>query len=265
MSSPPPASPLTVPELPAASASPIAAANRDGRLRLRGAEDAPGLYTAHEVVLQALRRALLTGGIPAGTRLVQDDIAAQLGVSNTPVREAIRQLAAEGLVRFVRYKGAVVHKPTLAEIQELYELRLLLEPVAIGKAAERMSDAEIEQARRFFRRAVATTALEDWIVRNREFHGCLIEGAHSPRLSTFVASLKDLALTQVWVSISSASDRMAMVAGGNAEHAEILEAVESRDSARAAQVVRGHLEAAAKAVEQYMEHEGAGVAERATE
>jgi DNA-binding GntR family transcriptional regulator len=241
--------------MPGPSVSTIATASRDGHLSLRGAS-AEGLCTAHEVVLQALRRALLTGGLPAGTQLVQADIAAQLGVSNTPVREAIRQLAAEGLVRFVRYKGAVVHKPSLAEIQELYELRLLLEPVAIRKAAERMSHAEIERARQCFLQALATTDLGDWIVCNRQFHGCLIEGAHSSRLSAIVGSLKDIALTQAWVSITSPNERMAMVASGNAEHAMILEAVEARDSARAAQVVTGHLEAAAKMVKQTMKHDG---------
>ena len=239
---------------PGASAPNDARASRDGHLNLRGAPG-KGLSTAHEVVLQALRRALLTGDIPAGTQLVQADIAAQLGVSNTPVREAIRQLAAEGLVNFVRYKGAVVHRPNPAEIEEVYELRLLLEPVAIRKAAERMSNAEIEQARECFVRAVATTDLGEWIVCNRQFHGCLIEGAHSPRLSAIVGSLKDIALTQAWLSITSPSERMAMVATGNAEHAMILQAMEAREGARAAQVVTDHLEAAAKIVKQTMKHD----------
>jgi DNA-binding GntR family transcriptional regulator len=254
MSSPTSTPSVTLHEMPGASAPAIATASRDGHLNLRGAP-AEGLCTAHEVVLQALRRALLTGDIPAGTQLVQADIAAQLGVSNTPVREAIRQLAAEGLVQFVRYKGAVVHKPNFAEIEELYELRLLLEPVAIRKAAERMSNAEIEQARERFVRAVATTDLGDWIVCNRKFHGCLIDGAHSPRLSAIVGSLKDIALTQVWVSIGSPDERMAMVATGNAEHAMILEAIEAREGARAARIVTEHLEAAAKIVQQTMKHD----------
>ena len=254
MSSPPSTPSVTLREMPGASAPAIATAGRDGHLNLRSAP-AEGLCTAHEVVLQALRRALLTGDIPAGTQLVQADIAAQLGVSNTPVREAIRQLAAEGLVQFVRYKGAVVRKPDLAEIEELYELRLLLEPVAIRKAAERMSNAEIRQARDRFVRAVATTDLEAWIVCNRQFHGCLIEGAHSPRLSAIVGSLKDIALTQVWLSIPSPNERMAMVATGNAEHAMILEAIEAREGARAARVVTDHLEAAAKIVKQTMKHD----------
>lgn len=244
----------TLQEMPGAPASIVATASRDGHLNLRGAPG-EGLCTAHEVVLQALRRALLTGDIPAGTRLVQADIAAQLGVSNTPVREAIRELAAEGLVQFARYKGAVVHKPSLAEIEELYELRLLLEPVAIRKAAERMSNAEIEQARGCFLRAVATRNLGDWIVCNRQFHGCLIEGAHSPRLSAIVGTLKDIALTQAWVSITSSSERMAMVATGNAEHAMILEAVEAREGARAARVVTDHLEAAANLVRRTLRHD----------
>jgi DNA-binding GntR family transcriptional regulator len=241
--------------MPGLSASTTATASRGGHLSLRGVS-AERLCTAHEVVLQALRRALLTGDLPAGTRLVQADIAAQLGVSNTPVREAIRELAAEGLVRFVRYKGAVVHKPSLAEIQELYELRLLLEPVAIRNAAERMSNAELERARQCFLQALATADLGDWIVCNRQFHGCLIEGAHSPRLSAIVGSLKDIALTQAWVSITSVNERMAMVATGNAEHAMILDAVEARDGARAARVVTGHLEAAANIVKQTMTRDG---------
>jgi len=195
--------------------------------------------------VEALRRGLLAGVYAGGSRLVQSEVAAQLGVSNTPVREAMRQLAAEGLLQFDRYRGFVVHMPTEAEIRELYELRLLLEPVAISKAARYMTDAELARARELHSRAKATTELEDWVVLNRQFHGALIDGAHSPRLSSIVGSLKDIALTQAWLFITSPQQAMEE---SNAEHAELLHVVETRDPERAARLVSRHLQAALRTI-----------------
>jgi DNA-binding GntR family transcriptional regulator len=215
----------------------------DGQPVLDGALAGP--RTAHEAVVEALRRALLAGGYAGGTRLVQSEVAAQLGVSNTPVREAMRQLAAEGLLQFDRYRGFVVHLPTEAEIRELYELRLLLEPVAISKAARHMTDDELARARDLHTRAQATAELGDWVVLNRQFHGALIDGAHSPRLSSIVGSLKDIALTQAWLFITSPQGAME---ASNAEHAELLHVVEARDPERAARLVTRHLEAALRTI-----------------
>src|SRR5262245_24385406 len=86
--------------------------------------------TAPQAVADALREAILSGALPGGSRLIQSSLANHFGVSSTPVREALRQLAAEGLVQFDSYRGAVVFTPSAEEIEDVWDLLLRLEPVA---------------------------------------------------------------------------------------------------------------------------------------
>lgn len=212
--------------------------------------------TAHESVVEAVRRAILGGVLPAGTRLVQAELAAQFGVSNTPVREALRQLSAEGLVRFDSYRGAVVRTPTLDEVREVYEVRLLLEPVAMRKAVERITSTELGQAWELQEEMVRTDDVGTWVLLNRRFHGVLIEAARSPRLASIIAALEDAATTQVALSIRADFRRMT---DGNDEHREILRAVESRDAEGVVGLVSEHLQSTVRAVEALAES-GAGAA-----
>lgn len=206
--------------------------------------------TAHESVTEALRQAILGGVLPAGTRLVQAELAAQFGVSNTPVREAMRQLATEGLIQFDSYRGAVVRTPSLDEVREVYEIRLLLEPVAIRKAVERITPAELGRAGELQREMVGTEDVGAWVLLNRRFHGTLIEAAHSPKLAAIIGGLEDAATSQVALSIKADFRR---VTDGNSEHLQILEAVEDRDADRAAELTAEHLQSTVRAVESLAE------------
>lgn len=202
--------------------------------------------TAHESVAKMLRQAVLSGVLPAGTRLVQAELAAQFGVSNTPVREAMRQLAAEGLLRFDSYRGAIVRAPTLDEVREVYELRMLLEPVAMRKAVQRLTPVELVRARQLQQDMVSTKDVGAWVLLNRRFHGSLIESAGSPRLASIIASLEDTATSQVALSIKADFRRMT---DGNDEHQAILRAVEARDEDLVVELVSEHLRSTVEAVE----------------
>lgn len=202
--------------------------------------------TAHESVTEALRQAILGGLLPAGTRLVQAELAAQLGVSNTPVREAMRQLTAERLIRFDSYRGAVVRSPTLAEVREVYELRLLLEPVAMRKAVPQITPTQLMQARELQLEMARTSDVASWVLLNRRFHGALITAADSPLLADIIAGLEDAATPQVALSIKADFHRLT---DGNAEHQEILRAVEEHDADRAVELVTEHLRSTVRAVE----------------
>src|SRR5215211_2717340 len=90
--------------------------------------------TAQERVVETLRHAILGGVLEPGTPLILSELSERLGVSRTPIREAMRELAAEDLVDFDSYRSAVVHTPTLEEAREIYELRLALDPIAVRKA-----------------------------------------------------------------------------------------------------------------------------------
>ena len=90
--------------------------------------------TASEAVSERLRAEIQRGDLPPGTRLRQGEVAARFGVSTTPVREAFALLQAQGLVRIDPHRGAIVFLPTAKDAQELYEIRIALETLAIGRA-----------------------------------------------------------------------------------------------------------------------------------
>jgi DNA-binding GntR family transcriptional regulator len=202
--------------------------------------------TAHESVTEALREAVLGGILPAGTRLVQAELAAQFGVSNTPVREAMRQLSVEGLIQFDSYRGATVRAPTLDEVREVYELRLLLEPVAMRKAVQLITVETLTQARDLQQEMARTTDVGPWVLLNRRFHGTLIAAARSPRLASIIAGLEDVATAQVALSIKADFRRLT---DGNTEHQQILQAVENRDADQVVDLVSRHLRSTVQAVE----------------
>lgn len=206
--------------------------------------------TAHESVTEALRQAVLGGVLPAGTRLVQAELAAEFGVSNTPVREAMRQLSAEGLIQFDSYRGAMVRSPTLDEVREVYELRLLLEPVAMRKAVRQITAATLAQARELQQEMVRTKDAGAWVLLNRRFHGTLITAAGSPRLASMIAGLQDAATPQVALSIKADYRRLT---DGNTEHQEILRAVEDGNEDEVVELVSKHLTSTVQAVESFAE------------
>src|SRR5918992_3876036 len=102
--------------------------------------------TAQERVEEALRQAILGGELSPGEPLVLDDLSDQLGVSRTPIREAMRALASEGLIDMDSFRSATVHTPSLEEAREIYDLRLVLDPIAVRRAVERITPEEIETA-----------------------------------------------------------------------------------------------------------------------
>ncbi len=201
--------------------------------------------TAHESVHDALRHAILSGQLAGGTRLVQAELAAQFGVSNTPVREAMRQLATEGMIRFDPYRGAVVHSPDLLEVLEVYEIRLLLEPEAARKAALRITAAQLAQARQIHDEMAGIRDIGDWVPQNLRFHRVIIDAAGSPRLAAVILSLEHIAATHVALALNAGLHRMEH---GHQEHAKILDALQSKDSDLVARLVAEHLEATVQAV-----------------
>ncbi|MGH9102288.1 MAG: GntR family transcriptional regulator [Acidimicrobiales bacterium] len=194
--------------------------------------------TAHELVRDVLRRGILSGVVVAGNRLIQSQIADQLQVSTTPVREALRELASEGLVRFDAHRGAVVRELSRAELEELYELRKLLEPVAIQAAARDASRTTMLQAVQVVAAMETETDSLRWADMNSSFHRILEESGGGPRLASILKNLRELSAVYVAHSVLLEPDRIRY---GNVEHEEILSAVIARDSEAAAEAVHRHL------------------------
>lgn len=201
--------------------------------------------TAHQSVVETLRRAILSGVLPGGSHLVQADIAEQLQVSTTPVREALRDLAAENLIRLDAHRGAVVHECSVAEMEEIYSLRRILEPEAIRRALDRITDAELKKAEEVLLKMESETDFGTWVELNREFHARLEDAAGSPRLAGILKSLRDVSALYVGLSMQGEARDLR---SANAEHREILEACRARDRERAVAVVLQHLEVTRSAI-----------------
>ena len=193
--------------------------------------------TATEYARSVLRTWILNGDLPGGTRLVQSEIASALGVSTTPVREALRGLASEGMLRFDELRGAVVEGIDQADYLEIYELRLLLEPWGIRRAASGFTDAHAAVATDLCDRMEVCVDSAEWASLNRAFHGNILE-AFPARLQSFLRMLQDGATRYVAVSLVLEEEQRQKA---NQEHRELLDALVAGDGEQAAAIVRAHL------------------------
>jgi DNA-binding GntR family transcriptional regulator len=158
------------------------------------------MAAATEQTVTRLRRFILEGDLEPGARLQEVELAAQLGVSRTPVREALRTLSSQGLVEILPHRGARVARWSAADLDEIYELRIMLESHAAQLAANRMGPAEAdvldglcEQMEACARRGSKHDLLELSELNSR-FHGCIMDAADSPRLATMLASVVQVPL-----------------------------------------------------------------------
>ena len=199
-----------------------------------------------EQVIGALRSAILDFRLAPGQRLVERELIEQLGVSRTTIREALRELTSEGLVTVVPQRGAVVAAPSLAEAEDLYEIRAVLESLLVERFVERASDEQVERmgaAVEDFAEATAGTRDVRTILDAKDgFYEVLIEGAASPALQSIVESL------QARVRLLRATS---MGEPGRAEEAaeelrRVVVAARQRKAAEAARACATHVRNAAK-------------------
>jgi DNA-binding GntR family transcriptional regulator len=151
-----------------------------------------GHRTLSAAIVEQLRRDILDGRHAAGTQLRQDALAASFQVSRIPVREALFQLEAEGLVRIEPHKGAIVSAFSLEEIDDVFDLRMLLEPRMLAQSALRLTPedyAEISALDAEFARAIAEQDVARWGQLNAQFHLALYRHARQPRTLAIVTSL----------------------------------------------------------------------------
>ena len=201
--------------------------------------------TAHEFVHDTLRRAILSGALPGGTRLVQADLANQLSVSTTPVREALRDLVAEGLVVFRAHTGAVVRELDCEELAELYEIRQALELLALRRAITRITPAELATADALARAMEQEGDPAAWAALNRSFHGVLEEAAHASFIKSVLKGIQDIAAIYVAQTLIAEPSR---ITSGNKEHRALLSAVQRKDTGTAESILVAHLDSTLQAI-----------------
>jgi DNA-binding GntR family transcriptional regulator len=203
--------------------------------------------TAHALVRDALRQAILRGSLPGGLRLVQAEVATQLQVSTTPVREALRDLATEGLISLDAHRGAIVRQLESSDVQEIYDLRKLLEPEALRRATRNITEEELEQAAALERRMDSEADAGVWADLNREFHATLVQAARSPRLIAILQNLRDSAAPYVGLSLQASEDQRRQA---NKQHGKMLEAMRAGDADAVATVALEHLESTTRILDE---------------
>ena len=208
--------------------------------------------TAHEFVREVLRRAILSGELKGSTRLVQAELAATLEVSTTPVREALRDLASEGLIRFDPHRGAVVEELSRDDVREVYAIREVLEPLALGQALPNLTEADLERLRRLHKKMLDEPQGPEWVDYNRNFHMMIYESA-GPRLSTIIKGLLDASVMYIGASLKEVPD---LREKANHDHSNILDALTRRDVEAATAAILDHLDLSMRALEQ-RSHSGA--------
>jgi DNA-binding GntR family transcriptional regulator len=188
-----------------------------------------------------LRQGIFTGLLPAGFPLGQAQIAEALGVSTTPVREALRNLSSEGLIDLGAYRTPVVHRATREELEQVYDLRRLLESHAISKAVMLMDDDRLDHAEALQARMNEEEDPAEWLVLNASFHGVFTGACNLAKLEAFLDTLRASVALYVGLAIRHNPQRRV---DSNAEHVEILAACRSRNVDWAVKVVQVHMDPA---------------------
>ena len=139
-----------------------------------------------DVVFNTLRRAILKGELKPGERLMEIQLAQRLGVSRTPVREAIRKLELEGLVNMMPRRGAVVAEITLQDLEDVLEVRAVLEELAVQKACENITEdqlRDLKKAANDFKRSLEDDNLLACVETDMAFHEIIYSAANNRRLA----------------------------------------------------------------------------------
>ncbi|CZE47443.1 GntR family transcriptional regulator [Campylobacter geochelonis] len=182
--------------------------------------------TMAEFVADSLRKDILLGKIPGGTRLKQDEISELLSVSATPVREAIKILSAQGLVNFDAYRGAVVKNLSYKDAKDIYDIRLMLEPILIKRSLEKFDEIYLKKAISIQNDIDKCTNPYDWAILNSAFHSTFWEVESDSKLYDIVQNLLISSIPYITITLMHKQDHIAL---SDDEHLAIINAYKSRD------------------------------------
>ena len=207
-----------------------------------------------------LRAAIVQGTVKPNQRLVEETLAQELGVSRTPIREALRRLEAEGLIEFESQKGARVRPVSVQELTELYELRILLEGHAARLAAKKITASELDALKKNTDEFLAILnqanargqQIQRLIELNNEFHTRILQCSRNRHLIRVAKSLLESnALYGIYYYHDEHTSRVS-----HQEHLNILDALAHRQGARAEKLMHAHLAQAQKMIQAAMQQIG---------
>lgn len=194
-----------------------------------------------DVVFQTLRQAILKGELEPGERLMEIQLAERLGVSRTPVREAIRKLELEGLVVMVPRKGAEVASITEKNVRDVLEVRKALEELAVTLACQRMDESQFRQfdeQNQIFEKALEAGDLTEIARLDVDFHEVIYMATGNERLQQMLNNLREQMYRYRMEYIKDERQRSKLIK----EHCEIAEAIKARDIERAKSAIRLHID-----------------------
>ncbi len=200
-----------------------------------------------DVVFNTLRQEILTGKLKPGERLMEIHLANKLGVSRTPIREAIRKLELEGLVIMIPRRGAEVAQITLKNLKDVMEVRRALDVLAIELACERMNQQELDtlyQACEHFSAAVKTKDTRMLAEADVAFHDKIVLSTGNTRLIQLVSNLSEQMYRYRFEYLKDASSHEML----QQEHLEMYQSIMRKDRATAADIVRRHINNQEKAI-----------------
>jgi DNA-binding GntR family transcriptional regulator len=191
-------------------------------------------YTSKsDMVAAMLREMILVGELQPSEPLRQRDLAARFGVSETPVREALRRLQSEGLVNSDVHRGATVAEAEQGATEENFQIRSALEALAASLAAQRVTEEELEELWSLHEQMASPSGDVDYVDLNRKFHFRIYECARSPLLLTLMRLL--------WQSMPRGPRVARSLSESRHQHAQLLRALAAHDSAAAAEQMRAHI------------------------
>lgn len=196
-----------------------------------------GRQSLTDKIVAELRRSIVVGELREGMPLRQEALAAELGVSRVPLREAIRQLEAEGFVQSELHKGTVVRALSLAEIQELFDIRVLMETWLFEAAIPHLTEADLVEAERVIDETLAGGHVGNWGDLNWRFHETLYRPSGKTLALKLLKTVHDNANRYVNLQIAVVKDaEQEMV-----DHRNLIACVRLKDSRRAIEILRMHI------------------------
>lgn len=193
-----------------------------------------------DVVFQTLRKAIISGDFEPGERLMEIGLAKKLGVSRTPVREAIRMLELEGLVVMVPRRGAEVARITITDLRDSLEVRLAIEELAVSLACDRITAEEkrrLVEANEDFKMLILNKKVPDIVEGDVKFHDIIFEATKNRRLISTAHSLREQVYRFRVEYVKDFGYHDVLVK----EHNEITQAILSGDKKTAVEIMRKHI------------------------
>ncbi|MCY1667814.1 GntR family transcriptional regulator [Rhizobium sp. SL86] len=210
--------------------------------------DSSRRQTLKQFAREGILAAILAGKVKPGEKLLQKDLAEGLGISITPVREALNELSAEGFVHLDPHRGAVVRKMSEEEMIETTSILAALIPLSAKLMAENITEAELEHAVALQDELEQITDVTEFVRLNRVFHNFLTNCARAPRLSGIINPLRDSQSVMLNITVRTIDNRLSQA---NREHRALLAALAARDPEAAMAAMVEHAKPNREAVRKF--------------